>query len=324
MTASRKTPTCGFLFSWIPFALLLLVSLSTSAQQKAAPAVQQKPAAARVAVTTVVTVLGPNFTAPPAMSKEDVNVRVGNVRENVTGWVPAQADRAALDLGILIDEVAQIGTQLDDLRKFIQSQSRTTRVGLFYANNGRAQVVSAFSADHDAVAKSLRLTLGPAYASSSLYFSIWDLMAKFPPTTARREILVIGDGIDRFRGDPFSPDISTTIEKAQRAGIIIHTLYARGVGRAGRNLFRINWGQNNLAQMTDGTGGESFFQGLETPVSFGPFLDQLDMVLHNQYFLTVTTPRSGKPKGELRSLRVSTEQRQVEISAPREIFIPGP
>jgi len=324
MTLSPKSPTRSLFSSWILLALLLFVALSTSAQQKAAPAAQQKPAAARVAVTTVVTVLGPNFTAPPAMSKEDVNVRVGNARESVTGWVPAQGDRAALDLGILIDEVAQIGTQLDDLRKFIQSQSRTTRVGLFYANNGRAQVVSAFSADHDAVAKSLRITLGPAYASSSLYFSIWDLMAKFPPTSARREILVIGDGIDRFRGDPFSPDISTTVERAQRAGIIIHTLYARGVGRAGRNLFRVNWGQNNLAQITDGTGGESFFQGLETPVSFGPFLDQLDMVLHNQYFLTFSTPRSGKAKGELRGFRVSTEQRQVEIAAPRALFVPGP
>ena len=324
MLTSPISRTGGPFPKWIPFVLLFIVPLSVSAQQKPAPAAPQKPVAATVAVTTVVTVLGPNFTAPPAMSKEDVLVRTGNVRANVSGWVPAQGDHAALDLAILIDEVADIGTQLDDLRKFILSQPKTTRVGLFYANEGRAQVASTFNADHDAVAKSLRITFGRAYASSSLYFSLWDLMAKFPMTTARREILVIGDGIDRFRGDPFSPDISTTIEKAQKAGIIIHTLYARGAGRAGRNLFRVNWGQNNLAQMTDGTGGESFFQGLETPVSFGPFLDQLDMVLHNQYFLTFTTARSAKPKGELRSFRVTTEQRNAEISAARELFVPGP
>ena len=129
--------------------------------------------------------------------------------------------------------------------------------------------------------------------------------------------------IDRFRGDPASPDVTLAIERAQKAGIMIHTLYARGVGRASRNLFRQSYGQNNLAQMTDATGGESFFQGLETPISFAPFLAQLDMVLHNQYFLTFTTARSKKAKGDLRAFRVNTEQHNVDISAAREAFVPG-
>ena len=287
---------------------------------------QRKTASAKMPVTTVVAVLGPSFTAPPAVGKEDVIVHTGSVREDVTGWVAAQGDRAALDLAILIDDAtdASIGNQLDDLRKFIQAQSKTTRVGVFYANQGRAQEASAFSADHDAVAKKLRITFGQASASTSLYFSLMDLMSKWPASTARREILVLGDGIDRYRDDPQSPDVTATIEKAQKAGIIIHTLYARGAGRAARNLFRTNYGQFNLAQMTDATGGESFFQGTETPISFAPFLDHLDMVLHNQYYLTFTTARSGKRKGELRGLHVQTEQRHAEIAAAREIFVPGP
>ncbi len=253
----------------LAFAGILLCVLPAAAQQK--------PASANVPVTTVVAVLGPSYTAPPAVSKEDIIVHTGSVREDVTGWVAAQGDRAALDLAILIDDAtdASIGNQLDDLRKFIQAQSKTTRVGVFYANEGRAQEVSAFSADHNAVSKKLRLTFGDASVSTSLYFSLMDLISKWPASTARREILVIGDGIDRFRGDPFSPDVPATIEKAQKAGIIIHTLYARGAGRAGRNLFRSNYGQFNLAQMTDATGGESFFQGTETPISFAPFLDRL-------------------------------------------------
>jgi hypothetical protein len=150
-----------------------------------------------------------------------------------------------------------------------------------------------------------------------------DLISKWHPSGARREILVIGDGIDRFRGGPASPDVTLTIERAQKAGIIIHTLYAREGGREGRNLFRVNYGQSNLAQMTDETGGESFFQGLSTPISFGPFLDQLDLILHNQYYLTFTTARSMKKKGELRRFKVTTEQHNVEISAPRAILVPG-
>jgi len=302
----------------LAFAGVLLCVLPAAAQQKSA--------SAKIPVTTVVAVLGPSFTAPPAVVKEDVIVHTGRVREDVTGWVAAQGDRAALDLAILIDDVTEssIGNQLDDLRKFIQAQSRTTRVGIFYANEGRAQQASAFSADHDAVSKKLRITFGEASASTSLYFSLMDLISKWPASNGRREVLVIGDGIDRFRGDPFSPDVTATIEKAQKAGIIIHTLYARGSGRAARNLFRTNYGQSNLAQMTDATGGEAFFQGLETPISFAPFLEHLDMVLHNQYFLTFTTARSTKKKGELRGFRVTTEQRRAEIAAAREILVPGP
>jgi hypothetical protein len=126
------------------------------------------------------------------------------------------------------------------------------------------------------------------------------------------------------RDYPISPDVDSTIENAQKAGVIIHTLFANGVGRVGRNSFRLNLGQGNLSKMADATGGEGFFQGFFTPVSFAPYLQQLDMVLKNQYWLRYATERSKKAKGELRSFRVRTEQHGVEISAPDKIFVPGP
>jgi hypothetical protein len=257
------------------------------------------------------------------LGKTDVLVRVRDHREDVVAWDSAQAEKSALELAIVIDDLSNIGSQMDDLRRFIHSQSKATSVGLFYANNGVTQAVAPFSTDHDAVASKVRITIGQAGASTSIYLSLMDVMSKWHASGARREILVIADGIDRFRGDPDSPDVSSTIEKAQKAGIMIHTLYARGGGREGRNLFRVNYGQSNLAQMADGTGGEAFFQGLETPISFTPFLEQLDMVLHNQYFLTFTTPRSTKKNGELRAFHVSTEQHNVEISAARYVWVPG-
>jgi len=303
------------LASSLLFTLLLFAARPTQAQQQAA--------ASKVPVTTVVTVLGPNYTAPPALGKSDVIVHTGKQREDVTAWTSAQGDESALELAILIDDATNLGNQLDDLRKFIQSQPKGTSIALFYADNGMVQTVSPFSADHDAVAKKVRITIGQTGASTSIYLSLMDLISRWKASNARREILLVADGIDRFRGDPFSPDVTLAIEKAQKAGIMIHTLYAKGVGRAARNLFRSNYGQSNLAQMTDATGGESFFQGLETPISFAPFLAQLDMVLHNQYFLTFTTARSKKSKGELRAFRVNTEQHNIDISAAREVFVPG-
>jgi hypothetical protein len=304
-------------FPLLTFVTLLIVQTASAAGAASQAGTQDVP------VTTVVTVLGPNYTAPPALGKSDVVVHTGSRREDVVAWDAAQGEKSTLELAIVIDDLANVNNQLDDIRKFITAQSKGTSVGVFYASNGITQAVAPFSDDHEAVAKKVRVTIGFAGVSTSIYLSLMDVMKKFPSGNARHEILVIADGIDRFRGDPDSPDVMLTIEKAQKAGVMIHTLYARGGGREGRNLFRVNYGQSNLAQMADETGGESFFQGLDTPIAFTPFLDQLDMVLHNQYFLTFTTPRSTKKNGELRGFRVSTEQRNMELAHAREIWIPG-
>jgi hypothetical protein len=309
--------------SFHKFAFLLLVA---SVSLAAIPAhAQTDESAGTVPVTSVVTVLGPKYSASPAVSKSDISVYVGKEKQAVTSWVPAQGDKAALELAIVIDESTgtDLGLQFKDLTNFIMAQPKTSGVAIFYASNGTVQAASQFNTDHEAVAKSLRLPIGNIGAYSSIYLSVMDLMKRWPVKGSRREILLIADGIDRFRGDPFSPDVTTTIERAQRAGVIIHTLYASGVGRYGRNMFQVNYGQSNLAQMADGTGGEAFFQGLQTPISFAPYLEQLSMVLNNQEWLTFSTPRSKKKGGELRSFRVRTEQRDVELSSAQKVFVPA-
>jgi hypothetical protein len=162
--------------------LLLTLSLFTTRSIAAEP----QAGAAKGPVTTVVTVLGPNFTAPPALSKSDVVVHTHDRREDIVAWDSAQGEKSSLELAIVIDDLSNIGNQIEDLRKFIQSQSKATSVGLFYANNGVTQAVSPFSADHEAVAKNLRITFGRAGASTSIYLSLMDLMSKWRPSGARR------------------------------------------------------------------------------------------------------------------------------------------
>ena len=289
---------------------------------------QDKPSSSSAEVTTVVTALGPKFTAPPALGKQDITVTEGKQKREVTNWVPAQGDKAALQLAVVIDDAdnTDLAIQLSDIKNFITSQPARTAIGVFYASNGAVQPASQFSTDHEAVAKSVRIPIGYTGAYSSIYLSVMSLIKGWPVTAgARREILLIADGIDRFRGDfPISPDVDSTVENAQKAGVIIHTLFAAGVGRGARNSFRLNLGQSNLAKIADATGGEAFFQGFFTPVSYAPFLQQLDVVLKNQYWLSWASERSKKAKGELRSFRVRTEQHGVEISAADRIFVPGP
>jgi hypothetical protein len=302
-------------------SILVMAALVAFAAQ---PVGARQPSdSAKAPVTTVITVLGPNYTAPPALGKNDVIVRTGSAREDVIGWILAQGDKSALALAILIDDGTSLGPYLDELRRFVQAQPKDTSVGLFYASQGLTVAVAPFSADHDAVAKKLRLTLGAAGTSTSIYLSLIDVLKKLQPMAGRREILVIGDGHDRLRGDlPESPDLDRAIDSALKTGIVIHTLYAR-VGHLGRTSFRLSLAQGNLTQLAGETGGQAFFQGLDTPVSFTPFLDHLDMVLHNQYLLTFTTARSNKTKGEFRRFKVTTEQRSVSITAASRVFVPG-
>jgi len=284
---------------------------------------QQQSGLVKVPVTTLITVLGPNYSAPPVLGKTDVIVRTGGEREDVVGWALAQGDRSALALAILIDDGTNLGPYLDELRRFIQAQPKDTNVGVFYASRGMTVAVAPFSADHDAVAKKVRLTLGPSSTSTSIYLSLIDVLKKLQPMSGRREVLLIGDGHDRLRGDlPESPDLDRAIDGALKTGIVIHTLYARA-GNPGHTSFHVTLAQSNLSHLAGDTGGQAFFQGLDTPVSFTPFLDRLDMVLHNQYFLTFTTASSKKAKGELRGFKVTTEQRNVSLTAPSRVFVRG-
>jgi hypothetical protein len=285
---------------------------------------QQPDLSNAVPVATVVTVLGPKFTPPPAVSKDDILVREGQVRKDVADWVPAQGDKAGLELAILIDDADRkdIGKQFEDLRNFIKSLPKSTSVGIFYANNNTISAASQITPDHEAVAKALRLPLGSG-VGSSIYQSLMAVIAGWPVSDARREVLLLADGFDRLRHERYSPDVDTTVAKAQQAGIIVHAIFVNAVGRAGRAQTGINIGQGNLNTMTDGTGGKAFFQGFQTPIAFEPFLTQLDLVLRNQYFLTWMTNRGKNPKGELRSFKVTSERRDVEITAAQKIFVPG-
>ena len=295
---------------------VLLAGISTSAQQ---PAVSSS----EVPVTTVVTVLGPKFTPPPAISKDDILVREGQSRKDITDWVPAQGDKAGLELAILVDDADRrdIGKQFDDLANFIKSLPKSTSVGIFYANNNTISAASQFGPDHEGAAKSLRLPLGSG-VGSSIFQSLMAMISGWPVSGTRREILVLADGFDRLRHERYSPDVDTTVQKAQQAGIIIHAIFVNASGRAGRLQTGKNIGQGNLNTLADGTGGRAFFQGFSTPISFEPFLTQLDMVLRNQYFLTWATNRSRSAKGDLRGFKVTSERKDIEITAPQKVYVP--
>jgi len=174
----------------------------------------------------------------------------------------------------------------------------------------------------------LRLPIGSTGAYGSPYLSVIDLMKRWPENSNRHEVIMVTDGIDRaHRGfpnrglGPISPDVDSASAVAQRTGTIIHTIYHPGVGRLHHNFWEANNGQNGIAKLSDQTGGESYFLGLQAPVSIKPYLDQIQNILENQYVLKFEA-QPGKKAG-LQSVTLTTEIAGVEFASADSVWVPA-
>ncbi len=307
------------------------------------------PGTVPVHMVVMVEPLSANDNTVSPIRREDVQVRQGKNRLQVTDWIPARNEQAGLQLFILIDDTSDtsLGSQLGDLRDFINAQEATTAVGVGYMRNTTVNIVQNFTTDHAQAAKALRLPLAGLGASDSPYLSLISLLKGWPENKMRRTVVMVTDGVDRLRGlstpsgavpastramppnrmardystmPTISPDVDSASRMAQRYGVIVHSIYTPGVGRAARNYFDLTNGQNGMSKLADETGGESFYLGLQTPVSFKPYLDRLQLILNNQYFLVFqATP--GKKDG-LQRVKLSTEAPKVEIVSADNVWVP--
>jgi hypothetical protein len=291
-------------------------------------------------------------TEVPILRPQNVQVKQGKTSLKVDHLIPARGDNAALQLFILIDDTCDtsIGNSLNDLREFINAQPATTVVGVAYMSNATIQITQNFTTDHAAAAKAVRLPRGSVSSMDSPYLSLISLIKGWPEQKVRREVLMVSDGIDRLRTDPttraaytpssgrasraptptstmstgmstISPDADTASTTAQRYGVIVHGIYATGVGRLGRNAWEAQLGQEGVAKIADQSGGEYYSLGTQNLVSFKPYLDRLQRVLDNQYYLVFgTVPKN---KAGLQSVRISTETAGFEIAAADNVWVPA-
>ena len=289
---------------------------------------QQTATTTTVPVRIAVTANVASDKRKPQINPEDVVVKQGKQRLQVTEWVPAQGERAGLDLFILIDDASDpsVGSQYDDLRSFINAQPSTTSVGVGYMRNGTVQIAQNFTTDHSQAAKALRLPVASSGAYGSPYLSVIDLMKRWPADANRRQVVMITDGIDRFRGGPkhrglsnISPDVDSASQVAQRTGTTIHTIFTRGVGRLANNYWEITNGQNGIAMLSEQTGGESFYLGTQNAVSFKPYLDTLQRTLDNQYLLEFHAAPGTKPAPLY--VKLSTEVAGVELNSADSVWV---
>jgi hypothetical protein len=285
---------------------------------------QQAPAADGIPIHLVVTVEPRHGSDVPEVKRDDVLVFEGKTRDQVTEWIPAQGDRAGLELFVLIDDSSgsSLGTQLDDVKKFINAQPASTKIGVAYMQDGSAKIVQNPTTDHDQAGKTLRLPIGMAGINGSPYFSVSDLIKRWPASPDRREIVMVSSGIDPYYGghDTLDPYLQAAIDDAQKAGIVVSAIYSPGAGHFGHSYWQTYWGQLYLAQLAESTGGEGYGIGFSgPPVSFSPYLDDLGRRLTHQYFLTFLA----KPpkKAGWQNIKLRSEVSSVDLVTADKVWV---
>jgi len=276
----------------------------------------------KIPVHVTVTVEAVHGKEVPELKREDVMVFHGQERLPVTEWTTLKGEQAGLELFILIDDASalSLGSQLADLREFINRQPASALIGIGYMHNGIADIKQDLTSDHAKAAQALRLPLGSIAAGESPYLALSDLIKRWPSCCVRREVLMVSSGVDPLGGTgPINPYLDSAIAHAQRAGTIVYAIYTPHAGHGGHSLWRMNWGQNQLTELAEETGGEAYMLGFGPPVSIGPYLTDLAERLTHQYSVSFLMKPLAKP--ELAPVRFTTEIPNAEIVAAPKVYV---
>ncbi len=299
----------------------VLISLAASSEWLFA---RQDGSAPGVPVSVLVTLEPRHGKTIPPIEQQDISVTQGRDKRPVTSIVSATAQSGGLQLLLLIDDSARdsFDTEIKTLKQFVTSLPQTTEIGIGYMRNGMTQITQNFTSDHAAAANSIRVSLGSGGADVSPYDSLSDAIRRWPnPGAQRREVIMISSGLEELGGGfvPDNPYVNKSIEDAQKAGVVVYTIYNPSAGHSGHSYWRNTWGQNFLSQLSDETGGESYYTGFGAPVSFQPYLEQITEQLQHQYILTFSA--KAEKKSGMQPVKIAVTEKNASIAAPDRVFV---
>jgi hypothetical protein len=274
--------------------------------------------------TQMVITARPQASPPPSLDAGDLAVLQNNTHVPVVSVQRLTGDLAGMQLFILLDDSTRsssLGTQLPELKKFVEALPSTTQVAIGYMRNGTFGPAQAFTADHQKAAAALRLPMAGAGDNASPYFALSDLAKHWPSkqSTGRRAVLMLTDGVDPYYGTAVMDDpyVDAAIHDALKQGVMVYSIYLRGAGLYGSGSWVTTIAQSRLGQVSQETGGYAYFQGLSDPVTIAPFLNDFEDRLQNQYQVTIEALNQ---KG-VQSVKVRTELPGVKIEAPTHIYV---
>jgi VWFA-related protein len=224
-------------------------------------------------------------------------------------------------LAILIQEdvVPSVGTEIKSLADFVRNLPKGSRVMTGSLRTGSLQVRQKFTTDLEKAAKSLRPPSGFATAGPyNPYVEVIEALKKFDAQPlGRRAILLVSDGLDISRGvDSSSPtqsiDLQRAVNESQRRSVAIYGFYAPTQVAAANPILASN-AQSSLLRLSNETGGMAFFQGTGAPVSFDPFIRDLDASLQKQTALTFLSTHLNKG---FHKIEIKSSTPGVKVSYP--------
>ena len=263
--------------------------------------------------------------APITVPQKDLTLKVDGKTAMIEHWAPATGP---VQVVLLIDNAAwgSLGTQLGDMRKFIQSLPSNVEVGVAYMQNGRAVFSTPLTKDKEAAVKGLHLPSGVPGGSASPYFCLSSLAKHWPSKdmNARREVIMITDGVDNYhpRFDPEDPYVQAAIRDALKAHLVVYSIYWHSAGIPG-GMYMTSDGQSLLLQVSDATGGEAYWQGLSNPVSFQPYFKQFKERLGEQYDLKFRA-RMFEKKAYVANMKLKASTPGAKVKAQNRVWLAPP
>src|SRR5208283_3739972 len=124
---------------------------------------------------------------PGGIPQDALHLKVDGKDSNITGWTQLRSPQSKVEMVVLIDDGARpsLGTQMNDIAKFIQGLPPDAQVAVAYMENGRAAFAGPLTADHGGVMKELHLPMaGMPGVSASPYFCLSDLAKNWPSNDA--------------------------------------------------------------------------------------------------------------------------------------------
>lgn len=235
--------------------------------------------------------------------------------------VRAFGTNSPISLAVLIqdDVVSSISNEIAGIRQFVRKLPKGSKVMIGYVRAGSLQVRQRFTTDLERAAKALRVPLGVASAAPyNPYVEVIEALRRFDSQpSGRRALLLVSDGLDTSRGlDSTSAtqslDLQRAINESQRRGVAVYAFYAPTV-LALRSPILAGDAQSSLLRLSDETGGQAFFQGTGVPVSFDPFIRDLNLALERQVALTYLSTHLNKG---FHRVQVRSSAPGVELSYP--------
>jgi hypothetical protein len=109
------------------------------------------------------------------------------------------------------------------------------------------------------------------------------------------------------------------MNRAQRGGFIIYSIYTPTAASGGRGFFRAGLSQTGLDILSKATGGETYYLGNGAPVDINPYLADVSFSLKHQYELTFLAKGANKPS--LEPVKVKTEMSNMGLKAAENGYV---